>query len=654
LVRTWKSAGFLYALIVTALAIVSYLNSADGEFVWSDRTIIVEENGILHSADDLVRAFTGPPWTFAGAPTDKGGYYRPISAISFTLDHLVYGDWTIGYHAVNILLHGANTLLLFLFLTAIFPERKTPFLAALLFAVHPIHTEAVAWISGRAGLLAAFGILLALLFHTYSRRRPLWLAGSLLAFLFALGSKEEAIVLPFLIVLLDTRSERKGGGKQGWKRALPYFVVAPLYLLLRYSAIGTPGTGAGSSIAFDVLFPTMLRVLGNYLQLLIIPFPQHTNDAVLLSQSPFDPRAFFALLFLGAAFYGMHRLGRGRREIPFGVIWMGVTILPFLNILPLLHFRAERMLYLPSIGFVLVAAALIDNWGGWLVGKEKRFGLDPAVLVTAGVAVLLCLATLSRNEAWQSDQILFSDTLKKNEFAPEAAYRLGAAAYRHGAYPDAIQLLRTALMPASGYVRFLPDSSLVLTDLGYAHHKSGDYASAVPAFRRALARRPGMERADFGLAISLGALGEREAAVEIYRNLIEIDSTHLDARYNLALELESLGALDEAEMEYRKIIRFDPERKETYTNLGSVLAQSGRLAEALENYQKALDLAPEDPRLHFNVGLLFARGGQFEPASYALEEALRLDPEYRDAMELQRELLKLDSLKTITDGTKTP
>lgn len=636
-------------LVVVLAAVACYANSVGGDFVWADHTLIGEGKGLLTSLDDVGRAFTDPLWSFAGGPSDRGGYYRPVVALSYTFDHLLFRSNPAGYHVTNLLLHAATTLLLFLLFAALFPGKRTPFLAALLFAVHPIHAEAVSWISGRTGLLAAFGMFLSLYLHVQGRGRPRYVAGSLAAFLFALGAKEVAIVLPLLALLVDFAC-REGAGdrRRWWSGSLPFFVVLPLYVVVRRLALGAFGTGSGAEVGAAVLAPTMLRVLGDYLRLLVIPFPQHTNDAVLLSTSPFDPRAFFALLFLGAAFYAFRRFGKGRREIFIGAAWMGVTMLPFLNIVPLLHFRAERMLYIPSAGFVLVAATLLDVWGGWIIGRGRRLGMEPAVIVTAGLAVLLGCGTVARNRVWRNDRTLFSDTIRKNAYAPEANYMLGYDAYRHGAYPEAIDLFRRSLALDPRYTAFLP-VPWALTNLGFAQYKAGDSPGAEPAFRQALALLPGLEKAEFGLALSLGAMGEHEKATAIYKTLLEKNPEHIDARYNLAIEHEALGDLESAEKEYRQVLAQNPDRKEAYTNLGTLLAREDRLQDALDCYREALRLAPEDAKLHFNVGLLFARAGQLDPAAEALRQALEIDPEYADARDLLQELTSLDSTRSATE-----
>ncbi len=638
-------------LIIAAAALAVFANSVGGDFVWADHTIIVEGNGILHGADEWRRVFTKPLWSFAGGSTGKGGYYRPVVSISYTLDHLLFGDQPAGYHVTNILLHCANSVLLFLLFATLFPRSKAPFLAALLFAVHPIHTEAVSWISGRTGLLAAFGMFLSLLLHARAGGKPLRIAGSTAAFAFALGAKEVALVTPLLLAAIALFTPDKGKRKASFLALTPHLLIVPLYLFLRHGALGAFGTGSTAAIPFSVLIPTMLRVLGGYFRLLLIPFPQHTNDAVLLSTGPFDSRALFALAFIGAAIYGARRIGKGRREIAFGGAWIAVAMLPFLNIVPLLHFRAERLLYLPSAGFLLVAGALLEEWGAWFVGREKRAGLEPGVIVTGALALLLGFATVSRNAVWKDDRTLFTDTLRKNAYAPEARYMLGYAAYQNGAYTDAVGLFRSSLALDPRYVAFLP-TPWALANLGYAQYKMGDFAGAEPAFRQALSMIPDMERAKFGLALSLGALGEHEEAMAIYRGLIENDSTHVDARYNLGLELEAKGENDAAEAEYRAIIGIDPDRKEAHTNLGSLLAREGRPTEALAEYREALRLAPDDPKLHFNVGLLFARSGQYAPAAVALREALRLDPDYPDAEELLEEVAKHDTTLSIPPDSK--
>jgi len=626
------------AILVTLVAALCYAGTVNNEFVWADHTVIVDGEAILRSPGDLLRVFVRPLWAFTGAPSPAGGgYYRPIPAISYTIDHAFYGENPAGYHVTNILLHGLVSLFLFLFLSRLFRESRVPLLASLLFAAHPIHVEAVAWVSGRTGLLATVGIVLSLYFYTRANEGRRYLLFSLAAFAFALGSKESAAVLPLLILLTRLSLRRERNPLFSFVREGPFLLLLGLYIAVRTVALGALGTGNPQAIPPALLIPTVLRVLGGYLRLLFIPFPLHTNDAVRISTFPLDPRAFLSLVFLAAVLYGFLRLGRGRRETGFGLLWMAITFLPFLNILPLLHFRAERLLYLPSAGFLVTVAVLLDRYGGRLVGEERRAGLTPGELLTAGLALLLAFGTVARCKTWEDDRTLFTDTLQKNRYAPEAAYMLGVDAYRNGAFPEAAQLLRRSLALDPGYAAFLP-TPWALSNLGYAHYKLGDYAGAEPAFREALRLHPTLEKAAFGLALTAGALGRHEEAAGIYRQILARNPEQEDGHYNLALEYEALDSLDRAEQEYERALTINPGRKEALLNVGSLYGRTGRYEEAFRAFRSALEVEPTDPKLHFNMGLLFTQVWQIAGAKQALETALELDPDYMEARSLLEEI----------------
>ncbi len=625
--------------LVAIVAALVFSNTIGGDFLWADHTVILDKNAILHSPSDWISAFTRPLWNFTGATSEGGGgYYRPIVAASYTIDHALFGDSPAGYHVTNITLHALNSLLLLLLCSALFPRSAIPLSGALLFAVHPIHVEAVAWISGRTGLLATFGLLLSLLLFVHSRRSPWLIVMSSLAFAFALGSKESAAVLPFLILIVS-RYSRKNSEGQPWKWSIPYFCILGGYLVLRFAALGGLGTGSGAALPPTVLLPTILRVLGDYLRLLFVPWPLSTNDAVLLSTSVIDLRAISSIAFIGAAVYGARRFLGDRKEVGFGLAWMGISVLPFLNLVPLLHFRAERLLYLPSIGFVIVIAAMLDKLTG--KGKEIRlpFSRGAAALpyATILIVILLAMLTLSRNGDWKNDRVLFSDTISKAEYAPEAFYMLGFSAFEQGAYDQAVPLFRRALALDPRYVAFLP-TPWAHTNLGYAHYRLGDFVDARTSFRNALELLPGMVKARFGFAISAAALGEHRNAIEMYRTIIGKDPGHVDGHYNLALEYEAIDSLDAARIEYSKTLSLAPEKREAAKNLGALLARMGEYKLSLEQFNYALRLDDTDPNIHFNVGLLYASTGDRERAVEALQYAIRLDSTYTDAIDLLREI----------------
>lgn len=619
------------AFAVIAAALLVYANSLGGGFVWADHTVIGDERAILGTASDWSRAFTQPLWDFTGSDS-PGGYFRPIAAASYTIDHAIWGKNPFGYHLTNVLLHAFISLFLFLALARALPSLPAALIAGLLFATHPVHTEAVAWISGRTGLLAALGMCASLFFFLESERRPGFFWISLLFFLFGLGSKESAVLTPILL-FLAVWAKNGRISLVPYKRLVPYGVLAVVYIFYRQWALGGIGTGSAVSIPLSSLLPTMLRVLGGYLRILLLPIGLHTNDAISVSQSVFDPRAFFSIAAIAGFVWSALKYGGERRTVVFGVLWTGVALLPFLNLVPLLHFRAERLLYLPSVGFVIVIAAAIDRWAPRLAGKAVFARVPISVLAGGVLALILGGMTMSRNTLWKDDRTLFEDTIRKSPYAPEAQYMLGYDAYQKGNYTEAVQYFSESLRMDPNAIAFLP-TPWALANLGYAFQKLGDAASATRAFQNALQIFPGMERAEFGLALAMQSLGEPDQAITIYQSILARIPDHEDAHYNLGIVYESMDSLGRAEEHYRSVLAINPSRKEAHTNLGSVLAQMGRGDDALAAYHAALHQDAKDPKLHFNVGLLYARNGQPEPAMQALNDALALDSTFADAREL--------------------
>jgi tetratricopeptide (TPR) repeat protein len=410
------------------------------------------------------------------------------------------------------------------------------------------------------------------------------------------------------------------------------------------------GTGIPRSVGPVLLFPTVLRLLGEYVRLLFLPLRLHTNDAMRVSTIPLDAPAFLAIVFLAATVYAFLRLGKGRPETRFGLLFLGIALIPLLNVVPLHHFRSEKALYLPSAGFCVAIAAFLDRWSARILGAERRWGLEPAEILTAVLVLVLAFGTVARNRTWKSDFTLFSDTLGKNRYAPEAAYGLGKDGYRKGAYADAVHLFRAALAPEPAFTAFVP-VPWVLADAGLAYYKLKDYSNAAGAFAEAARRYPPMEEARFGLALVESARGNHPAAIGHYMDILAANPGHKDAHYNLALAYEAVDSLARAEEAYRALIDIDPRRKDAHLNLGSLLARTTRFEEALRAYQDALRLAPTDPTIHFNIGLLFAASGERRGAYEALRTTLELDSTFVAARQILEELARTD---TAAPASPTP
>jgi len=258
------------ALLLFVLTIVIYSNSLGGEFVYDDEYFIVK-NIHVRNLENIPSFFVNPS---AAADAELAqDVYRPLTTISYAFDYHLWGLNTFWYHLENVLLHALNAVLLFILLQLILENGLVALLASLLFACHPVQTEAVAWISGRSSVLFMFFYLASFICYALfmKKRKKMYLVLSLALFLKSLFSKEMAVSLPFLLVLYDIHFAPGGSFKKKALKFAPYFLLTAFFIAVRFAAISRVsqcGWWGGSPYH---TFLTMLVVLGDYLKLMVFP-----------------------------------------------------------------------------------------------------------------------------------------------------------------------------------------------------------------------------------------------------------------------------------------------------------------------------------------------------------------------------------------------
>ena len=407
-------------LLAGAVAVV-YLNSFQGVFQFDDYNVIVD-NGGVHTWGAFL----------AGLP--RG--IRPLLKLTYTL------NWTsglglFGFHLVNVGLHAANAVMLFFLASRIGGRSVSRFAAllpALLFAVHPVQTEAVAYISGRSVSLMAFFYLGSLLAYLRGRERGsrflLYVASPIL-FLLAAASKEVALTLPFALILCEAARRERDGGKEALRaQAVHWCVLAALAVLLLAHA----GYGRLLEACFDIRgatanLLTQVHGIGYLLSRLVMPHALNIDPdlPVFSGGSPaLIPEALLLAALLAAGVFGLIK----RSMAGFGILWFFLHLAPTNSFIPRLDVANERQLYLASWGLFLSAAAGAD------LLREKR----GAWRVTAAAAVLviaLGMLTVSRNTAYRSEVALWKDTVRKSPWKARAWNNLGYAYQQAGRFPDA-------------------------------------------------------------------------------------------------------------------------------------------------------------------------------------------------------------------------
>jgi tetratricopeptide (TPR) repeat protein len=626
--------GLSPALILLAITFLVYGNSLLGGFVHDDKPLVAQ-NLLIRDPGNLGRIFASGYWTTGDRLVPE--LYRPLVVASFAMNHLFGGLRPFGYHLANLLLQAWVCWLVYRVALAFGGAPSAAWAAALLFAIHPVHSEAVAPVVGRSELLGAGFALAALLLHRRALSEPARAAALVPAaaacFFAALLSKENALVLPGLMLLADAGFPPRAGGAWRWRAYASYAAAAALYLAARVAVLGAvarsdiraldnPLAGAG----FVTSRLTALITTGKYLGLLLWPFhlsADYSRDQIPLATGILDPRLAASLAILSAAAVLAVLAWSRFRLVAVALLWWAAALLPVSN-LPFLigTIFGERLLYLPSVGFCLLGGALFSR----LHRRKGRLAL------LLGTALLLAFAarTAARNSVWHDDASFALATARDAPRSAKAQFNLGVFLEEHADLRGAEAAYRRAESLAPDWADPPYNRGGVLVRLGRA-------AEAIAEYRRAAALS-GELRFALNLGYALDRAGRHAEAVELYRQRIRSTGESAALYNNLGASLLAMSRAGEAAEAYRKALSFDPANASYHANLALASEAAGDLATAEAELRIALAASPDSIPLLRSLGLLLARTGRREEAAQRLRRADSLiagglDPEARAVLD---------------------
>ena len=541
------------ALVVAVAGLLAFAGTLAYEFVWDD-SLLVQRSYQLHHWRELPRLLSSHLWAEA---QEHSHYYRPLVVLSLFADVQVWGLVPLGFHLTNVLLHVTASLAVLALARRLTGDDLAASLAAVLFAVHPIHSEPVAFVSGRSDVLAA--LFFALSVWGYVRWRA---AGgravavlSLAAFALALGAKEVAVVLPLVLAAHEWTERRPPRwAAAAALRLLPWLGVLALYLGARAAVLGRlADAGGGAWAPVGVRLLSALETAGWYLRLILVPYPAHPYAVLAPVPWPPGPGFWAAMALLAAAVIATLVAARTSRIVFFGAAWFWLTLLPGVgvNLLPVpTTVVGERFLYLPSAGLCLVGGVLLAAALRRPGAAEGRF--RPAAALGLAVLVGGCLVlVLWRNEDWRDNYRLYTRMI---ETAPTSELPrvnlaltqlpLGEVAGAHANFLAAARLapanprvwsglaLTAALLGQreesaahAHRARALAPGAGVLATLGAAALVREEPAEAVADLTASLAQAPNQVHPAMNLAVALSRLGrqaEAEEALTRGRRLAEV------------------------------------------------------------------------------------------------------------------------------------
>ncbi len=607
-------------------------------------------------------------------PSTVEGYYQPLSMISLMLDDALGGrpDNLRPFHRTSLALHAINTLLIIVLLYLLFGRPWIAAMVGLLFGVHPLTVESVAWIADRKTVLTSFFALLALI--AYVRYVHINLQSEIGnrkwrtvtsycvcigCYLLALLSKPTSTPLPVCMLLLDYWPLRRLNRRTIIEK-VPFFLIGLV------SAIITFISQKNTSIVYDPGEHSRLRIpliLGHnivfYLYKMFFPIRLSSHYPFPEPFSPTQPMVLAGIIGSVVLIAALLISWRWTRACLIGWLFFFVAILPtmggigFTNVI-----AADRYAYLPSFGVLMVLAWILDrSWSGGAPNKTRT----NQVIICAVVLILSVSevrATRQYLGVWQNTEKLYRHMLSLTPRVGLLYNNLGNAFFDRGKTDEAIANYRQALQLQPDLVQAYnnlgfslarqgknedaivyyrqalqlnPDLADVHNNLGFALARRGDTEGAIVEYNRAVQLKPNNVEAHYNLAQAYVAQGKTEQAIAQYRQVVQLKPDHAPAHYNLGNALAQQGRTGEAIVHYRQVLRLTPDDTDAHNNLGIALIRQGQTEEAIVHYSRALQLKPDQARVHNNLGIALIRQGRTEEAMAHFRQAIQLKPDYVEA-----------------------
>ncbi|MEW5806405.1 MAG: tetratricopeptide repeat protein [Acidobacteriota bacterium] len=632
-----------YQLIIVALvAAAVYLGALRCGIIWDDRFLIIE-NRYLRDWSELRNNLLNDFFR-KSRDTSQIGYWRPVVSLSYMIDRTLYNDKPWGFHLQNIIIHSLVSCLVLIMFRYLPLPRGVPLGAALLFAVHPVHVESVAWISGRTDLFCTLFALAALNLDLDNAKKPhpfkVW--GSVLATALALLSKEMAVIIPGLIFLRTflvpgERETNKGKFPAAIGNTMPHAATLVGYLIVHYGILHiSPNTASLMNVGRSVFFWTWWKGFLEYLRVLVYPAVLSIEIELHLERSMFSASVMAGMAVFILFLVLTWKMRRIKPALSYLLWFFLISFIPITNFLSPIMTPSqsqfawnERFLYIPSVAFSgamswFLLAALPD-------GIRRLRRLMSAVIVSRkGWAILtfiivlasLASRTVARVNDWKDNLSLFSSALRH---APESSLirtNYGMALADIGRLDEAEKELIRA-------IGLKPDEYKAHFNLGNVYREKGDLAHAESEYRTAIRIKPGYAQSYLNLGIVFYRTGRIEEALEAFTKADELLPDHVEAKINRANILRLMGRSREAIQFYRQALELEPEASAASLGLAGAFLETGREEEAETLLRRLIADEPDMAEAHLLMAIYLDRKGMRAEAEIEYREVLRINPDHK-------------------------
>lgn len=598
--------------VLTFLVCLAYGNTLHHSFHFDDISSILEKPWVrgLDKIPDFIFSYS----------------QRPLVILSFNINYAISGFKEWSYHVFNIAFHLLVVFLVYrlgqLIVSHISQKNSSlanssnriPLLAALIFAVHPLNTQAVTYISSRSSIMATMFYLVAIILFfegLYKKNKEtkinyVFVAGAVISFGIGFLCKLIIISLPAILFAYHyyfiSNQNLQTWVKRQWKWILGAggLLVSPVFLYQKVYETGLLGASIVDVTTWDY-FRTQLGVIPlEYFRKMLFPFNLTIDTNFQVVKHWRSLVAIGGLITLGVFSVVWIKLSQVKKQSKkygpeaFGLIWILITLSPTSSFIPLLDMAAEHRTYLPLVGFSIFLSSLLIRLKSFItksieVGTSDICSNKKMLRVSVALILLILVSfvvgTRERNKAWKDEVSLWADAKQKAPFLIRPYNNLGEAYDKIGKYDLAIEEFEAAL-------RLNPNYFFALSNLGNIYGKKKEYGQAISYTLKALQQKP----------------------------------DYAPGHYNLAKALHLTGNPDKAMSSYRLAIKYNPYFEEAFFNLGFLAIERKQFEEAIDNFKSFIKMQPRHPKAHFGLATSYAMMGKQEEAKQHYENAIAYDP----------------------------
>ncbi|MFH1339028.1 MAG: tetratricopeptide repeat protein [Candidatus Omnitrophota bacterium] len=599
-------SGYIYLFLLIVCVLV-YADALNNGFLFDDKFFIVQ-NPYIRDIRFLPQLFRTDIFHFSPSGSS---YYRPLQALSYTLDYFFWGLNPLGYRLTNIVIHSLNSFLVYLLIYFIFKDKIPALLTGILFCIHPVQAGVVTIIGGRSNILEMMFMLsslTALAGYFLYRRRPLYVL-SVSAFLPALLSREGALLLPFFAAVCIIMSNNNS--KKRLFSLLPFIAIGGIYLFLRNKFMPSEKLNFAGVFSLQNV-SNFFYLCRDYFRQLILPYGFLTGVSAK-GASLLPALNVFASILI--AYIIIRALIFRDKIIIFGLAFYLIGLLPVLNLAGTISFFgpifSEPYVYPASAGFFLIIAYLV-------LSLRSRF---PRATV-ACVALIVSAysgSTIIKNTNYKNELTFYNYVLNVDGNNTIARLNLGNIYYAKGELSRARREAEFVL----GREPRAWDAYLLLGNISGAE---GNSSQAAEFYRKAIAANPKSAQAYNNLGIIYQVRGEQEKAYDSFKKAVEINPELVEALRNLSNLLIGKGLYYESMQVCSRILELYPEDADAMIKLGISLAEAGESRKAEIIFKEAIRINPASTEAMKNLGALYANSGDFDKAILIWSEVLKTDP----------------------------